>query len=194
MAPTFFKTPAELRRWFEANHATTAELWIGIYKKGSGRTGVGYRAALDEALCYGWIDGMLRRVDEACYMQRFTPRRPRSVWSAINIARAGELIAAGRMRPPGLAAFERRTEDRSRLYTYEQKRPVALSQPQQRAFRKTPRAWAFFTAQPPSYQRACAGWIEAAKRDETRARRLATLVDASARGEYPSPFIQRPKT
>jgi uncharacterized protein YdeI (YjbR/CyaY-like superfamily) len=192
MVPTFFETPAELRRWLEANHATSAELWIGIYKKGCGRGGVTYKQALDEALCFGWIDGVLRRVDEACYMQRFTPRRPRSTWSAINIARAGELIAAGRMRPAGQAAFERRAADRSRLYTHEQERPVALSQAQQRVFRKHPRAWAFFISQPPSYQRACAWWIQAAKKDETRARRLTTLIDVSARGKYPSPFIPRP--
>ncbi|RPJ72688.1 MAG: bacteriocin-protection protein, partial [Acidobacteria bacterium] len=128
------------------------------------------------------------------YMQRFTPRKPRSTWSAINIARAQELAAAGRMQPAGLAAFERRTEDRSRLYTHEQKRPIALSPDERREFEAHPQAWAFFAAQPSSYRRVCAWWLQSAKKDETRKRRLAQLIDVSARGQYPPPFIQRPKS
>jgi len=193
MAPTFFKTPSELRRWFKANHAACTELWIGFYKKDSGRGGVVYKQALDEALCFGWIDGMVRRVDDASYMQRFTPRQPRSAWSAINIVRAQDLIAEERMQPAGLAAFQRRTEDRSRIYTHEQKQAVALSPADQRQFKKHPDAWAFFTAQAPSYRRACAWWLQSAKKDETRQRRLSVLIDVSGRGEYPPPFIPRPK-
>ena len=138
MAPTFFKTPAALRRWFKTHHATTAELWIGFYKKDSGRGGVVYRQALDEALCVGWIDGMARRIDAASYMQRFTPRRPRSDWSAINIARANELVAEGRMQNSGLAAFERRMPDRSAVYSYEQRQAATLSRDELRALETNP--------------------------------------------------------
>ena len=162
MAPTFFKTPAALRRWFQTHHATRAELWIGFYKKDSGRGGVVYKQALDEALCVGWIDGMVRRVDEASYMQRFTPRRPRSNWSAINIARANELVAEGRMQPSGLAAFERRMPDRSAVYSYEQRRAATLSPAERRALEAIPAAWSFFAAQPPSYKRTVAWWIQSA--------------------------------
>jgi uncharacterized protein YdeI (YjbR/CyaY-like superfamily) len=193
VAPTFFKTPAALRRWFRAHHATSAELWIGFYKKDSGRGGVVYRQALNEALCFGWIDGMVRRVDDVSYMQRFTPRRPRSTWSAVNIARVGALIAEGRVQPAGLAAFERRTPDRSVVYSYEQRRAAALSPAERRAVKADPAAWSFFEAQPPHYKRSIALWIQGAKKSETRARRLATLIDCSARGRLVPPFIPRPQ-
>jgi uncharacterized protein YdeI (YjbR/CyaY-like superfamily) len=193
MVHLFFKTPAELRRWFKANHAKLTELWVGFYKKDTGLGGVVYKQALDEALCFGWIDGISKRVDEISYKQRFTPRQARSNWSAINIARAHELIAEGRMQPAGLAAFERREEERSRVYSYEQKQAMTLSADERREFEKHPAAWAFFSAQPPSYRRTCAFWIQSAKKDDTRKRRLAQLIDASARGAYPPPFIPRPK-
>ena len=193
MAPTFFKTPAALRRWFKTHHATSAELWIGFYKKGSGRGGVAYRQALDEALCFGWIDGMVRRVDELSYMQRFTPRRPRSTWSAANVAKVTALVAEGRMQPAGLAAFERRMPDRSAVYSYEQRQAAALSPTERRAVKADPAAWRFFGAQPPSYKRSVAWWIQSAKKAETRGRRLAVLIDCSARGRLVPPFIQRPE-
>ena len=193
MAPTFFKTPAALRRWFKAHHATSAELWIGFYKKDSGRGGVVYRQALDEALCFGWIDGMVRRVDEMSYMQRFTPRRPRSTWSAVNVARVTALIAEGRLQPAGLAAFERRTTDRSAVYSYEQRRSAALSPAEHRAVKADQAAWRFFEAQPPFYKRTVAWWIQTAKKEETRTRRLAILIDCSARGRLVPPFIPRPQ-
>jgi uncharacterized protein YdeI (YjbR/CyaY-like superfamily) len=193
VAPTFFKTPAALRRWFQAHHATSEELWTGFYKKDSGRGGVVYKQALDEALCVGWIDGMVRRVDEASYMQRFTPRRPRSNWSAINIARANELVAEGRMEPSGLAAFERRMPDRSAVYSYEQRQTATFSPAERRAVKADPAAWSFFEAQPPSYKRTVARWIQSAKKAETRDRRLAVLIDCSARGRLVPPFIQRPQ-
>jgi uncharacterized protein YdeI (YjbR/CyaY-like superfamily) len=193
VAPTFFKTPVALRRWLAAHHATRAELWIGFYKKDSGRGGVVYRQALDEALCFGWIDGMVRGVDQASYMQRFTPRRPRSNWSAINIARANELIAEGRMQPAGLAAFERRMPDRSAAYSYEQRQTATLSPNERRAVKADPAAWSFFEAQPSSYKRTVAWWIQTAKKEETRTRRLAILIDCSARGQLVPPFIPRPQ-
>jgi uncharacterized protein YdeI (YjbR/CyaY-like superfamily) len=193
VAPRFFKTPAALRRWFEAHHATSAELWIGFYKKDSGRGGVVYKQALDEALCFGWIDGMIRRVDEVCYMQRFTPRRSRSTWSAVNIAKMRALIDGGRAQPAGLAAFERRTPDRSAVYSYEQRRTATLSPAERRAVQADPAAWSFFEAQPPHYKRAVALWIQGAKKVETRQRRLAVLIDCSARGRLVPPFLPRPQ-
>jgi uncharacterized protein YdeI (YjbR/CyaY-like superfamily) len=192
MTPTFFETPADLRRWFKANHASWAELWIGFYKTDSGREAVTYKQAVDEALCFGWIDGVVRRVDEASYTNRFTPRKTRSTWSAINIARATELIAEGRMQPPGLEAFERRTEERSRTYSYEQRRNAQLTPVERKALGANAAALAFFESQPPSYRRTVAWWIQTAKKEETRTRRLAVLVDCSARGQMVPPFIPRP--
>jgi len=193
VAPTFFETPAALRRWFKAHHASSAELWIGFYKKDSGRGGVVYKQALDEALCFGWIDGMIRRVDDASYMQRFTPRRPRSNWSAVNIAKMRALIDEGRAQPAGLAAFERRTPDRSAVYSYEQRQIAALSAAERRAVKARPTAWSFFEAQPPSYKKTVAWWIQSAKKPETRARRLQALIDCCARGQLVPPFIPRPQ-
>jgi uncharacterized protein YdeI (YjbR/CyaY-like superfamily) len=193
MSCTFFKTPAALRRWFKTHHATSAELWIGFYKKDSGRGGVIYRQALDEALCFGWIDGVIRRVDEVSYMQRFTPRRPRSTWSAVNIAKMRALIDEGRAQPAGLAAFERRTPDRSVVYSYEQRRTATLSPAERRTVEADPAAWSFFEAQPPHYKRSIALWIQSAKKEETRTRRLAVLIDCSAHGRLVPPFIPRPQ-
>jgi uncharacterized protein YdeI (YjbR/CyaY-like superfamily) len=193
VTPTFFETPAALRRWFKAHHATSAELWIGFYKKDSGRGGVVYRQALDEALCFGWIDGMVRRVDAVSYMQRFTPRRPRSTWSAVNIGKMRALIDAGRAQPAGLAAFGRRTPDRTAVYSYEQRQAAALSPAECRAVKATPAAWSFLSAQPPHYKRGVALWVQGAKKQETRTRRLAVLIDCSARGRLVPPFIPRPE-
>ncbi len=189
----FFKTPAALRRWFAAHHASSAELWIGFYKKDSGRGGVVYRQALDEALCFGWIDGMVRSVDDVCYMQRFTPRRPRSNWSAVNIAKMRALIDQGLAQPAGLAAFERRIPDRSAIDSHEQRRDATLSPAERRAVRANPEAWRFLETRPPSYRRAMAGWIQSAKKAETRERRLAALIDCSARGRLVPPFVSRPQ-
>jgi uncharacterized protein YdeI (YjbR/CyaY-like superfamily) len=193
VTPTFFDTPAALRRWFRAHHETTAELWIGFYKKASGRGGVVYRQALDEALCVGWIDGMVRRVDDVSYMQRFTPRRARSAWSAVNIARANQLVAAGRMQPAGLAAFERRVPGRAAGNLSGPRRAATLSPAERRAIGANPEAWRFLETRPPSYRRAVAGWIQSAKKPETRARRLEALIDCCARGQLVPPFIQRPQ-
>jgi uncharacterized protein YdeI (YjbR/CyaY-like superfamily) len=195
MTPTFFKTPAELRRWFGRNRATCAELWIGIHKKDSGLPSVTYKEALDEALCFGWIDGVRRGMDDTSYCQRFTPRKLRSTWSAVNIARAHELIAEGRMQPCGLEAFERRTADRSRVYSYEQRQTAALSAAEVKVFKANRAAWTFFSAQAPSYRRTAAWWVQSAKQERTRARRLAVLIESSARGELAPPFIisRKPK-
>jgi len=147
----------------------------------SGKGGMVYRQALDEALCYGWIDGMVRRVDEDSYMQRFTPRSPKSNWSQVNLGRAQELIAAGLMRPPGLAAFERRAADASPAYSFEQ-RTASFSPEQQKRLKANRAAWQFFSGQPQYYRRLATWWVTSAKREETRERRLATLIEDSAAG------------
>lgn len=180
--PKFFRTPASLARWFATYGERRAELWIGYFKKASGKGGVVYKQALDEALCVGWIDGVVRSIDDECYMQRYTPRTARSVWSAVNTKRARELIAANRMQPAGLAAFERRDPKRSELYSFE-KRPQELPPEYTRKFRANRKAWAFFEAQPPGYRRTTIFLVVSAKQEATRARRLEQLIECSARGE-----------
>ena len=179
MKPTFFKTPGDLRRWLERNHASATELWIGMYKKASGKGGVTYREALDEALCFGWIDGVRKRLDEKAFVQRFTPRRPNSYWSAVNITRAEELTEAGRMHAGGLSAFERRDRDKAGKYSFERQN-AKLDQGMEKRFRANPRAWAFFESQPAGYRRLIAHWVTSAKREETRQRRLETLIKESS--------------
>jgi uncharacterized protein YdeI (YjbR/CyaY-like superfamily) len=180
MTPTHFETPAAFRAWLERHHDTEKELWVGFFKVKSGRGGMVYQQALDEALCFGWIDGMVRRVDEDRYAQRFTPRKARSTWSQVNVRRAQELIAEGRMRPPGLAAFERRPAA-APAYSFEQ-RSAAFTPAQLKRLKANASAWAYFNSQPPSYQRLATWWVISAKREDTRDRRLATLIEDSAAG------------
>jgi len=179
--PTHFKSPAAFRAWLRAHHATATELLVGFHKRESGRPSITWPESVDEALSVGWIDGVRRRVDAEAYSIRFTPRRPGSIWSAINIRRAQALIEAGRMRPPGLKAFEARRANRSGIYAYEQ-RPAALPEPYAGRFREHPAAWEFFEAQPPSYRRTLVWWVVSAKQAETRDSRLIRLIEASARG------------
>lgn len=181
-APRTFATPAKLRAWFEKNHATKTELWIKYYKVASGKKGVVYREALDEALCFGWIDGQAKGIDESSYMQRWTPRKKGSYWSAVNIRKAEALIAAGRMAPAGLAAFEARDASAALRYSFEN-RPRDLPREAAAEMRRNPAAWAFWSAQPPSYRRAATWFVVSAKKEETKARRLAQLVACSAKGE-----------
>jgi uncharacterized protein YdeI (YjbR/CyaY-like superfamily) len=184
-----------MRRWLDRHHATAREVHVGFYKKGSGRTGITYSEAIDEALCFGWIDGVRRGVDDERYANRFSPRKADSYWSNVNIARATALIEAGRMEPAGLAAFERRDEQRTRRYSFEQANP-AFSRAEAATFRKDRTAWSFWQAQPPGYRKTATWWVVSAKRDETRRRRLATLVEHSANGErlpqLISPSARRP--
>jgi uncharacterized protein YdeI (YjbR/CyaY-like superfamily) len=182
LKPRFFASAADFRRWLEENHAAAGELWIGFWKAHSGRKGLTYEEAVEEALCFGWIDGLVKRYDEHAYMQRFTPRRAKSIWSLINIAKVEDLKKRGRMHAAGLAAFASRDPARSGLYSSEN-RDVKLDPAMQKAFRARKRAWAFFEAQPPGYKRLMLHWVMSAKREETRARRLAQLMAASAKGE-----------
>jgi uncharacterized protein YdeI (YjbR/CyaY-like superfamily) len=180
--PTFFATPDEMRAWLELNHDSATELWVGFHRKGTGLASITWPEAVDEALCFGWIDGIRKGVDDTSYMNRFTPRKPRSNWSAVNIAKVAALTQAGRMRPTGLAAFERRSDARSAVYSYEQRKTAAFDADQEREFRGNEAAWSFFQAQPPGYRRTATHWVVSAKREDTRRKRLRTLIDESANG------------
>jgi uncharacterized protein YdeI (YjbR/CyaY-like superfamily) len=177
----FFDSPSKLRAWFEENHDRCAELFVGFYKKSSGRPSITWAEAVDQALCFGWIDGVRQGIDETSYRLRFTPRKKRSTWSAVNIDRVAELTRLGLMQPAGLEAFERRDPDRSRIYSYEQ-RSGDLGSEYESRFRANPKAWRFFEAQPPSYRRTVAWWVMSAKREETRFKRLTALIEDSENG------------
>lgn len=181
MKVTFFNTPSDFRKWFEKNHESSKELLVGFYKKGSGRPSITWPESVDEALCFGWIDGVRRRIDDVSYTIRFTPRRTTSIWSAVNIKRAQELIDQGLMKPAGLKAFQARKENRSGIYSYEQ-RSEKLPDPYATIFRQNKKAWEFFQAQAPWYRKTLGWWIASAKREETRLKRLATLIEESANG------------
>jgi uncharacterized protein YdeI (YjbR/CyaY-like superfamily) len=180
--PRFFATPDEFRAWLAANHDSESELLVGYYKRASGRPSITWAESVDEALCFGWIDGVRRTIDDESYSIRFTPRRPRSTWSAANIKRVGELAAEGRMTPAGLAAFERRSGDRSGIYSYEQRHHAELEPEQEQRFRADAAAWAWFERQAPSYRRQALYWVVSAKRPETRERRLNVLIEDSGAG------------
>lgn len=175
----FFRSPSALRAWLAANHKTAAELWIGFYKVRSGKLGVTYRDALDEAHCFGWIDGRIQRIDDLRHRIRFTPRRPGSVWSVVNRKRVRDLMKEGRMKPAGLEAYRRRDAQKQRQYSY-QRSIRRLSPGLLGTFKQRKNAWEFFSAQPPSYRRVASLWVMAAKQDATRRRRLAVLMMDSA--------------
>jgi uncharacterized protein YdeI (YjbR/CyaY-like superfamily) len=191
--PVFFATAAEFRAWLEANHADRDELLVGFHKKGSGRPSITWPEAVDEALCFGWIDSVRRSIDEDSYTNRFTPRRARSNWSVVNIRRVRELIDEGRMTPTGLAAFERREEKRSGVYSFEQRHAATLDDDQERRFRAAADAWEWFQSRPPGYRRAALHWVMSAKRPETRERRLATLIEDCANGRTVKPLTRPEK-
>ena len=183
MKPTFFAKPADFRTWLEKNHDKVAELLVGFYKKGSGKPSITWPESVDEALCFGWIDGVRRRIDDESYSIRFTPRRPRSIWSNVNTRRVAELTKQGRMHRAGLEAFEARDAKRSGIYSFEQReRNQKLDAAHEAKLRANRKAWAFFQAQPPGYQRLASLWVMSAKKEETRLRRLAVLIDDSAAG------------
>ena len=188
MDPVFFATPADFRAWLAENHEREAELWVGFYKVGSGKRSITWPEAVDQALCFGWIDGVRHGIDAESYTNRFTPRRRGSNWSAVNIHRAHELIEQGLMQPAGLRAFEARTDDRSATYSYEQRHAAVLDAESEARLRANEAAWRFFQAQAPSYRKAATYWIVSAKRQETRDRRLHTLVEDSAAGRTVPPL------
>jgi uncharacterized protein YdeI (YjbR/CyaY-like superfamily) len=191
MEPTTFERPQAFRAWLEQHHDSEPELWVGYYKRGSGKPSMTWPESVDEALCYGWIDGIRKSIDAEAYMIRFTPRRARSIWSAVNIARVAVLTDEGRMRPAGLEAFEARREDRSGIYSYEQRDRAKLEQAYEKRFRAKKKAWAAFETMPKSYRKAAIRWVMTAKKEETRERRLAALIEDSAAGRTVPPLTRR---
>jgi uncharacterized protein YdeI (YjbR/CyaY-like superfamily) len=182
MKPTFFESKDKFRKWLEKNHDKASELLVGFYKRGSGKPSITWQESVDQALCFGWIDGVRKRIDEVSYTIRFSPRRATSIWSAININRATELKELGLMHAAGHAAFERRRDDKSRMYAYENA-PKAFAPADEKKFRANKKAWTFFNDQAPSYRRVVVYWIMSAKKEETHASRLAKLIDSSAKGK-----------
>ena len=188
MKPTYFETPADFRAWFQRHHAKHAELLVGFRKKGTGRPSITWPESVDEALCFGWIDGVRRSIDDEAYTIRFTPRRPTSIWSAVNVARVAELQREGRMMPAGLRAFAARTPERTGVYSFERHQAAKLSRADAARFREHARAFAFFQARPPWYRRTALHWVVSAKREETRQRRLDQLIADSAAGRSIAPL------
>jgi uncharacterized protein YdeI (YjbR/CyaY-like superfamily) len=178
----YFATPVAWRGWLEKHHEKAKELWVGFHKRGSGKPSITWPESVDEALCFGWIDGVRKSIDETRYKIRFSPRKPTSTWSSVNIKRVAELTELGRMRPAGLAAFERRSAKKSGIYAYEQRHEIALDPAYEKKLRANKKAWAFFTSSAPYYQRICVYWIMTAKQEPTRLRRLARLIEDSAAG------------
>ena len=183
----FFASTDELRDWFDANHETADELWLGYHKKATGRPTISWSDAVDEALCVGWIDSVRYALDDERSAQRFTPRRKGSVWSAINVRKVGELTAQGRMRPAGLAAFAARSPEKTGIYSYE-RAEAAFTDGELAAIRADDAAWADWERRSPSYRRTVTHWVTSAKRPETRARRLASLIEDAAAGRPVGPM------
>jgi uncharacterized protein YdeI (YjbR/CyaY-like superfamily) len=188
--PIFFETPAELRDWLDEHHETSDDLFVGAWKKSTGRPSLTWPEIVEEALCVGWIDSIRRSVPGDGWVIRLTPRRKGSNWSAVNIAKVAELRQAGRLRPAGEAAFGARTDARSAIYSYEQRKTAALEPDEEARFRRNPAAWTWFEGRPASYRTAANYWIVTAKRPETRAKRLGTLIEDSAAGRTVRPLTR----
>jgi uncharacterized protein YdeI (YjbR/CyaY-like superfamily) len=182
MEPTFFKTPAAFRKWLRQHHKKSPELWVGFHKKASTKPSITYPEALDEALCFGWIDGLRKSVDDDSYKIRFTPRKPSSIWSNVNVGHVERLKKEGRMQPAGLEAYDAKDPKRTGIYAFEN-RPKELSAEYDKQFRANKSAWTFFEKQPPYYKRLMIFRVMSAKREETRQRRLDQLISSAAKGE-----------
>lgn len=187
MKPKFFSDQSKLRKWFEQNHDKKDELLVGFYKKSSGKPSITWNESVDEALCFGWIDGIRKSLDEISYTIRFTPRRKSSNWSTKNINRVEELISLKLMRPSGIAAYKNRKEEKSGIYSFEQ-RIVKLDKNYEAALKKNPKAWKYFQSRAPSYRRPVTHWIMSAKQEETRLKRLQILIKCSEAGEVIPPM------
>jgi uncharacterized protein YdeI (YjbR/CyaY-like superfamily) len=188
LKPVFFATPAAFRRWLARHHAGAVELWVGFHKKGSGRPSITWPQSVDEALCFGWIDGVRKSIDEDSYAIRFTPRTRTSTWSLVNTRRAEELARLGKMMSAGLTAFARRDAEKSGAYSFEQRDAAQLAADETSRFRANTNAWAYFSAQPQGYRKTATWWVVSAKREATRARRLRALMDDSAAGRRVGPL------
>ena len=180
--PLFFATPADFRRWLKQYHPSEHELWVGFYKKTSGRASITWAESVDEALCFGWIDGVRKTLDEQSYVIRFTPRKKGSIWSDVNTRRAQALVESGRMHPAGLRAFKARDPKKAGRYSFEQREAPQLGDAAEVRFRANAEGWRFFQSQPPGYRRVATWWVVSARREATRERRLQTLIDDSAAG------------
>jgi uncharacterized protein YdeI (YjbR/CyaY-like superfamily) len=191
MKAKFFRTPADFRAWLEKHHARSSELLVGFYKRESDKPSITWHESVGEALCFGWIDGVRRSVDEVSYTIRFTPRKPGSTWSTVNIERVKNLAAEGRMQPAGSRAYEARRSNKSGVYSYEQ-RPEQLVPPYAGMLARHPSAKKFFAAQASSYRRAAIWWVISAKQEETRLRRARTLIELSAQGKWIPQFLRKP--
>jgi uncharacterized protein YdeI (YjbR/CyaY-like superfamily) len=180
--PRFFATRAKWRAWLERNHAKKTELVVGFHKVGTGRLSITYDESVEEALCFGWIDGVRRGIDETSYSMRFTPRRPKTYWSTVNLNRYAKLQAEGRVAPAGIEAYERREDDVDRRYSFERE-SIALDPDQVAALRANEAAWTFWEAQPPGYRKLATWWVVSPKREATRQAHLEKLIEHSAKGE-----------
>lgn len=178
--PHFFPKPADFRKWLEKHHAAERELIVGFYRKGCGKPSITWQESVQEALCFGWIDGVRRTLDDESYTIRFTPRKPTSIWSNINVSTMGKLMAAGRVAEAGRRAFEARDAKKTGIYSFERKH-AKLASEQERLFRKNAKAWKNFSAMTPSYRRTAIFWVVNAKQETTRQARLETLIECSAR-------------
>lgn len=181
MEPKFFETQEAFRDWLEAHHQSEAELWVGYFKKATKIPSITWPESVSEALCYGWIDGIRKSIDDKRYRVRFTPRKPKGIWSAANLNQVAELIKENRMKPMGIAAFERREAAKSEIYAYEQKN-VQFDKEYEVEIQNNPEAWSFFDQLAPSYKRQSIWWVMSAKREETRLKRLVVLIESSADG------------
>jgi uncharacterized protein YdeI (YjbR/CyaY-like superfamily) len=188
LKPTFFATPEEFRAWLEKNHESATELLVGFHKKGAGKPSITWPESVEQALCFGWIDGVRRSLDETSYTIRFTPRKPDSTWSRVNLEKVEELKRRGLMRPAGLRAHEERREAKTGIYSYEQREAAELPAEYEERLRANRAAWEFWTSRPPSYRKAATWWVVSAKREETRERRLANLLEDSQSGRTVPPL------
>ena len=191
MCHRYFKTPADFRRWLERNHAKQSELWVAYYKKATGKLSMSWSESVEQALCFGWIDGIRKKIDDQSYKIRFTPRKPRSIWSAKNIATVEKLKQAGLMTPAGLAAFDENSVERSKVYSYERER-AELTEEYERQIEKNKKAWAYWQKEIPPYaKKASTHWVMVAKKEETRQRRLGILIESSAQGLLVPPLRRK---
>jgi uncharacterized protein YdeI (YjbR/CyaY-like superfamily) len=191
--PTFFKKQSDLRSWLSKNHDAKSELWIGLYRAKAASKGVVYKQALDEALCFGWIDGVRKGIDDETWMIRFTPRKKGSIWSRVNLKRAEELIASGAMAPAGRRVYDERDMKKAGTsYSFENE-PLHLTDDMEMGFRTHGKAWKWFVAQAPSYQKVAVYWVMSAKKQETRDKRLGELIADSAKGQRVKPLREYPR-
>jgi uncharacterized protein YdeI (YjbR/CyaY-like superfamily) len=194
IVPMFFPSPATFRGWLQKHHPAFQEIWVGFYKRGSGKPSMTWPESVDVALCFGWIDGVRKSIDSTAYAIRFTPRKPDSTWSTVNIRRMQELNALGLVQPSGLGAFQRRSEAKSGIYAYENRDSAEFADAQEKNFKSNREAWKFFQAQAPWYRKTATWWVISAKKEETRLKRLDTLVRHSENGERLPHLARTPKS